>query len=125
MGSIAYYVVCVKLRNQTESLPNSAIESPSPLPVLYEHHVILRDGETWETLLNFSLVGVSFHGNSCIVEALTVNGLGLHVNKMASWNSENKGYYLQLFFELWIYDAESRNFTFHNRFVGIWLNVTG
>jgi hypothetical protein len=59
------------------------------------------------------------------VETLSLNGLDLHVGKMVSWDSENKGYYLQLFFELWIYDSNAGGFSFDNRFVGIWLNATG
>jgi hypothetical protein len=95
------------------------------VPPVYEYHVLLSDGEVWEVPLNFSFRGVSFHGNSCVVETLSLNSLDLHVGKMVSWDSENRGYYLQLFFELWIYDSESSGFSFNNRFVGIWLNMTG
>jgi hypothetical protein len=31
---------------------------------------------------------------------------------------------LELLFELWIYNPESAVFSFHNRFVGLWLNMT-
>jgi uncharacterized membrane protein len=125
MGSSAYYTLYVKLRNQTEPLPNSTDGTPSPLPPVYEYRVLLSDGEVWEVPLNFSFRGLSFHGNSCVVETLSLNGLDLHVGKMVSWDSENKGYYLQLFFELWIYDSNAGGFSFDNRFVGIWLNATG
>jgi len=125
MGSSAYYVLYVKLRNQSESLPNSTLGTPSPMPALYEYRVFLQDGGVWEKQLNFSFRSFSFYGNSCMVEDLTINDVNLHVGKLVSWDSENKGYYLELFFELWIYDAESENFSFHNRFVGIWLNMTG
>jgi hypothetical protein len=27
--------------------------------------------------------------------------------------------------ELWVFDSPSGNFSFHDRFVGFWLNVTG
>jgi len=124
MGSSACYVLYVKLRNQSELLPNSTGGTPSPLPALYEYRVFLGDGGIWEKQVNFSFRGFSFYGNSCTVETLTVNGLDLHVGKVTSWDSENRGYYLQLFFELWIYNSESNGFSFHNRFVGIWLNMT-
>jgi len=37
MGSLAYYVVYAKFKNQDESLPNSATGTPSPLEPLYEY----------------------------------------------------------------------------------------
>jgi len=125
MGSSAYYVLYVKLRNQTEPLPNSTTGNPSPLPALYEFRVLLGDGDVWEAPVSFSFRGLSSYGNGCRVETLGLNGLNLHVGKSASWDSENSGHYLQLFWELWICDPESGGFTFHNRFVGIWLNMTG
>jgi len=47
------------------------------------------------------------------------------VDKLAPWDGKNNGYYYQLFVELWIYMVESDGFEYHNRFVGIWLNMTG
>jgi hypothetical protein len=124
MGSSAYYALHVKLRNRGEPLPNSTTSTPSALPALYEYRVFLGDGGDWETPLDFSFRGLSFYGNSCTVETLSTNGLNLHVGKVASWDSESKGYYLELFFELWIFIPESRSFSYHNRFVGLWLNMT-
>ena len=125
IGSSSYYALYVKLRSRDEPLPNSTVETPSPLPALYEYKVILSEGEVWEKPLSFSFNGLSFNENSCLVETLTINGLKQQVNKLVLWDPENKGYYLELFFELWIYNSETNAFTFHNRFVGIWLNMTG
>jgi UDP-glucose 4-epimerase len=47
-----------------------------------------------------------------------------NVDKPASWDAENSGYYYELFMELWIYDPASDGFSFHNRFVSRWLNMT-
>jgi hypothetical protein len=125
MGSSTYYALYVKLRNQSQLLPNSTAEMPSPLPVLYEFRTVLSDGEVWEALLNFSFGSFSISGNSCFLKSLMMNGVTLYLDRTASWDSENKGYYLELFFELWIYDSTAKGFSFHNRFVGIWLNMTG
>ena len=124
MGSSTYYALYVKLRNQTEILPNATAGTSSLLPVSCQYRVLLGDGEVWEMPLNFSFQGFSFYGNCCAVEALTINGLDLHVGELTYWDSENEGYYLELFFELWIHDPQSNGFSFHNRFVGIWLNMT-
>jgi hypothetical protein len=48
----------------------------------------------------------------------------LDVNEMGEWDDINSGFFYQLFFELWIYDAAASSFQFHNRSVGLWLNVT-
>ena len=125
VGSSAYYVVYVKLRNQTEHLPNATTGTPSPLPPLYEYRVFLEDGKSWEAPLTFSFSGVSFFENRSFVESFMVNDGVFSVDKLASWDGENNGYYYQVFIELWIHNAESDAFEFHNRFVGIWLNMTG
>jgi hypothetical protein len=125
MGGLDYYVAYVKFRNQTESLPNATSGIPSPLPALYEHSAFLSDGETWERNVAFSFSGVSIGGNVCRVSSLNVDGFSLSVNKTASLDAVNKGYYFELFFELWRFNATAAEFQYHSRFVGIWLNMTG
>jgi len=124
MGLSSYYLVCVKFRNQSEPLPNVTEGSPSPLPAIYMYRVFVEDGGSWETFLRFSFSGVSRFGNQCLVESLTVNDFTFTVNKWALWDSANKGFYYQLFIELWIYDLEYGGFRFHNRFVSLWLNMS-
>jgi len=125
MGGSAYYLLYVKLRGQTEPLPNSTDGTASPLPALFEYRAVLGEGEVWEEPLDFSFKGLLFSGDGCSVETLSLNGLDVDVGKMVSWDEENRGFYLELFVELWIYDAEVEGFSFHDRFVGIWLNMTG
>jgi hypothetical protein len=125
MGSSSYYVVYVKFRNQSEPLPNATAGTPSPLPPLYEYRIFLQDGKTWDAPLIFSFSNVSFSENRSFVGSLMMNGVIFNVDKSASWDVEDKGYYYQIFVELWIYSVESKGFEFHNRFVGLWLNMTG
>jgi len=125
MGSAAYYVVYVKFRNQTEPLPNATAGTPSPLPPLFEFRLFVENGKSWEAPLRFSFSNVSLSENRCFVGSLMINGVAFNVDKWASWDVENNGYYYQLFMELWIYNVELQAFKFHNRFVGLWLNMTG
>ena len=125
MGASAYYMVYVKFRNQSEPLPNATAGTPSPLSPLYECRVFLRDGKTWEVPLTFSFSGISFFENESFVESLVINDVVFSVGKLALWDGDNNGFYYQVFMELWIYNAEFDAFEFHNRFVGIWLNMTG
>ncbi len=124
MGSSSFYNVRVKFRNQSEPLPNATAGIPSPLPTQYEYEAFVEEEGTWESPLNFSFSGISFSGNRCRVENLRINGFKFDINKSVLWDEENNGFYYQLFIELWIYRVESDAFEYHNRFVGIWLNMT-
>jgi hypothetical protein len=124
MGSSSFYNVQVKFRTQSEPLPNTMAETPSPSPTWYEYVVSVEEKETWETPLTFSFTGVSFLGNHCRLKSLEINGIRFDVDTSVLWDEENRGFYYQLLVELWIYQTESDTFEFHNRFVGIWLNMT-
>ena len=124
MGYSAYYNVSVKFRNQTQPLPDVSDSKPSPLPPLYEFQFFVADGEAWESLLTFKILDVSVQGDSVFVGDVSINGVAFSVDCFSMWDSENNGFYYQLFFELWLYDVTSRSFRYHDRFVGIWLNMT-
>jgi len=125
MGRSAYYIIYVKLRNQTQAAPNSTISAPSPLAPLYEFRAVVADGETWEAPVAFSFIETSRVGDSFIVKEMSINDVAFRVDYSSMWDSEKVGFFYQLFFELWMYDDASSSFRYHNRFVGIWLNMTG
>ena len=124
MGCSAYYVVYVKFRNQTQPLPDASKSTPSPLLPLYEFRAFVVDGTAWEAPLTFTFLEVSRLEDSCLVRRMSLNDVIFSVDSPSTWDSENDGFYYQLFFELWLYDVTSRSFQFHDRFVGIWLNMT-
>ena len=125
LGGSSYYLVYVKFRNQTQPLPNVTASEASPLPPLYEFRFFVDDGETWESLLMFEILDASVQDDSAFVGRLSINDAFFSVNASTTWDSEYNGFYFQLFFELWLYDTALQSFEFHNRFVGIWLNMTG
>jgi len=124
LGVSAYYLVCVKFRNQSEPLPNATVSEPSPLPSLYEYRAFVVDGGVWEAPLTFSVLKASRNDDSMFVDRLFINDVVFVVNSSARWDSEYKGFYFQLFLELWLYDTALQKFQYHNRFVGIWINMT-
>lgn len=124
LGGLEYYLLYVKFRNQTESSPDSMNGTSSVLEPLSEYRVFLGDSEVWEKEITFSFEGIAFDGNVCKISNLVLDGLVLNVDKVAAWDSAANGFYCQLFFELWLYNAALSGFQYHNRFVGIWLNMT-
>jgi hypothetical protein len=125
MGEAESYLVYVKLRNQTEPLPDSTAGLSSSLVPIFEYRLILNDDEIWEKEVSFSFDATSFDGNeSSKVSALFINEYSVSVDKVALWNKEKNGFFYQLFFELWIYNSKTSLFEFHNRSVGFMLNLT-
>lgn len=124
MGSTQYYLVYTKFRNQTQPLPNSTSSEPSPLLPLHEFRFFIADGETWETPVSFIIQDVEFKDNHSSLAEISINDQMLSIDLSSMWDSEQNGFYYQLFFELWLYDLELQIFRFHDRFVGIWLNMT-
>jgi hypothetical protein len=125
LGSAAYYEVQVKLRNGTEPLPNATTGVPSSLPELYRFRAFAVDSETWESNLTFRLPD-KFDPvrNVSHIGKIVINNIAYDVNKSVEWDAANNGYYCQIFLELWVYDVVSSGFQYHDRFVGLWLNLT-
>jgi uncharacterized membrane protein len=124
LGELGYYAVYVKLRNQTQPLPNSKTSEPSPLNSTYEFRFALSDGKVWEAPLTFAIECVLPQQNFSLVQNVLINGIVFPVDCPSIWNSTRNGFYYQMFFELWLYNMTARDFQYHNRFVGIWLNMT-
>ena len=124
MGVSEYYRVYVKLRNLTDSIPDSLSGMPSSLDPLGEYRVLLDEDGVWEREVDFSFEGVSFDGNLSKISRFVLGDYSFSVDKTVVWDEGNGGFYCQLIFELWRYNVTRSGFQFHDRFVGIWLNVT-
>jgi hypothetical protein len=119
-----YYVVYVKIRNQTQPLSNVATSTASPLAALYEFRFILGDDAAWESPFTFALHNITVQDNVMHVRGVSMNQVRFPVVLQSAWDAENQGYYYQIFFELWRYDAASPGLQFHNRVVWIWLIIS-
>lgn len=124
MGSSEYYKVRVKFRNNSLSLSDINGYAASSLSPVYEYQFFVNDEEVWESSMTFGFQEVSVKSDAVSVGNITVNGMVFPVDATTHWDSESNGFYFQLFFELWRYDKVSKIFSFHDRFVGIWLNMT-
>lgn len=124
LGASTEYVCYIKLRNQTDTLPNAETGTPSSLSPLYEFRTLIQDGKNWTVPMTFSLSGLSFSGNQSILQSLTVNNVKFNVDKIALFDQDNNGYYFQILIELWAYNPDSEAFQYQNRYVYFWLNMT-
>lgn len=119
MGSLQYYKVYVKFRNETQQSPNPFGSTPSPLNSTYVFQFFVASGESWERPLAFSV-----QGEPSLIESISLNRLSFPVNVPSRWNSNTNTFSYNLFFELWIYNMTQNAFQYHHRFVEIRLNAT-
>ena len=125
LGHCGYYLVQVKFRNQTQPAADSFNHTPSSLPSLYNVVAFVADKETWELPVHFSF-DYTYDENltQVIFNRMMFNNVELAINgSSAVWDPQKSSFFGNLFFELWIYDATG-NFQYHERFVGLRLNMT-
>jgi len=125
LGDLQYYLIYLKFRNETEAPSKAEDGTPSPLPPLSEYRVFLEDGQNKTEEIDMSFSGITFEADTCTVQSVSIGDQKVSLDKTATWNEELSGYYFQLFFELWSYNVSSNDFSFHNRTVWLWLNMTG
>jgi len=124
MGGLESYLVHVKFRNSSEPLPDTFYRTASPLPSLLEYRFFLCNNGTWEREVSFAFSGVSINGNVSRVENMVIDDEVFSINKTVAWSEEPGGFYYQLFFELLRFNLTRSNYEFHDRFVGLRLNMT-
>ena len=124
LGSSAYYVLYVKLGNETDALPNNTLGTPSSLSPLYEYRFSIQNNMNWESLMNFSVSSASIAGKNSQINTLQINGISFNVDKPAAYNSNSTTFTYRLFFELWRYNVQSSSIQFDSRFVSLNLNLS-
>jgi hypothetical protein len=124
LGSSAYYVCYVKLRNQTEPSPNQTTQTPSSLAPLFEYRAFVQNDVNWSVPLTFFFSKILVSDNQSILESITINNVKFDVHKLAQFDQENNGYYYQLFVELWAFNSELGTIQYQDRYVYFWLNAT-
>jgi hypothetical protein len=130
LGHSAYYVVEVKFRNETQSMPSSfgplENRTPSSLPSLFNVTAFVGNGQDWELPLAFSL---SYSYNQTLGQVdfqnMTFNNAVLSLaGYTTTWNSTLDMFLGNLFLETWIYNSTTSSFQYHARWVGLQLNMT-
>jgi uncharacterized membrane protein len=129
LGQCAYYLIQLKFRNQTQSAADSFNRTPSTLLPLYSITVFVADKEKLEIPISFSFNYVQNSYNETLLQVrflgMTFNDAVLNLNGYtAVWDAERSGFFGNLFFELWIYNSTVGALQYHERFTGLWFNMT-
>ncbi|MDR2720221.1 MAG: DUF1616 domain-containing protein, partial [Nitrososphaerota archaeon] len=124
LGSASYYLVQVKLLNQSIDGPDTFKRTPSNLTALYNFNVFVADDQNVQLPLTFSFdynfLDSDLYFNSLILCDDDVD-LGGYVSTpdSISWD-----YYACLVFELWLYNNSINKFQYHERYLSLQLNMT-
>lgn len=130
LGYSAYYLVEVKLRNDSQAGPQEfgPVESrlPSNLTSLYDITAFVADQGVWEVPLTFSFnYGLDQANSSVLFRSMRFNDVTLDLSsESVVWNATLSKFRIHLFFEVWLYDALQNGFQYHGRDVGLVFNMT-
>lgn len=121
-GVSTYYLLQMKLRDMDENPPDTVNELASSVMAFQETPFLLNSDDKWEKTIKFSFPEAFLSNDSLIVPQINVDGNQIQLNKtLTESDGQFKG---GLFFELLIYDENSSNFQYDNRFVEIMLNLS-
>jgi hypothetical protein len=126
LGSSAYYVIETKFGNQTQFTPNSFNHTKSDLPSLGSITFFVADKKSLQLPVDVSFQYKIDANNprQLDMQSITLNGATINANPTTiAWNSEKRGFYGNLFFELWIYNATVNALQYHERYVSLWLKM--
>ncbi len=127
IGSVAYYQIEVKFRNETQSAPDSFNGTSSNLPSLVDIPFCVANNQSLQLPISFSLQYQLDQNNPNQVDMqnIIVNGFPLSLSQTTvAFDPQNNGFFGNVFFELWIFNDTANAFQYNQRFVSLWLNMT-
>jgi uncharacterized membrane protein len=122
----AYYLVEVKFRNESQPAPDSFNRTSSSLPSLFNVTAFVADEGSWELPVTVSFdYGFNQSGLEVEFRNMRFNDVVLDLGGLKSaWNATTIKFYGDLLFELYLFDATSSSFQYHERYVDLKLNMT-
>jgi uncharacterized membrane protein len=130
LGYCAYYVVQVKFRNETQSMPTrfGPIENrtPSSMPSLFNISAFVADEQNFELPISFSFdYEANLNRSQVEFKSLTFNDEFLDLEGYTTTcNKTSSCFFGNLIFELWIYNTQATSLSYHGRFVDLKFNMT-
>ncbi len=119
LGSLAHYMVQIKFQNQTQ------FTSETPVPSLYNVTTFIPDDGTWELPITFAMNYTHDKTLEAVkLDRITFNGVALDARGCSvTWDSQKKGFFGYLIFELWLYNSAVGDFQNHGRCVNLYFNL--
>ena len=124
LGSCAYYVIEPKFRSENQSAPDSFNHTNSDLPSLSDITVFAADNQTSQIIVDVSLQFTA-DGNPAqlTMQSISINGATITDSTQIAWNTAKKGFFGNLFFELWLFNDTTNALQYHQRFVSLWIKM--
>ena len=120
----AKYIVEVKFGNETQSAPDSFNHTASTLPSLGNYSFSVSNNQTFELPITFSLQYIlNSKVNQLNLQNITLSGRTETLSGAFAWDTQNRGFYGNLYFELWIFNDTTGSYQYNQRFVSLWLNL--
>jgi hypothetical protein len=127
LGYCGYYVIEVKLRNDVMPYPGSFNNTPVNLPSFYNLTVFVPDKSTWELPITFSFTYNVYRTIGQVnFDEMTLNGAILNLQEYSTTYRTQlpKGFFGNIYFELWLYNSTTGEFQYNDRYVNLPLNMT-
>jgi hypothetical protein len=125
LGCQANYSIAVKFRNQTQSDADSFNHTSSELQPLLQIPLSVADQQTAELPITVKFHYQPLAGSSKIqFTDIEVNGHKSDASYVsASWDSERKGFFGNLLFELWLYNSTVGSLQYNQRYLSLWFKL--
>jgi hypothetical protein len=122
MGNAVYYEIHTKFGGPNDSGPDSFRHKNSNLEAIDVMFFEAVNNQSVEFPLDVSFdYSIDDAASELHLMNLTINGEPLNVeDKTIEWDLERKGYYGNLFFELWIQNDTVNTLQYHQRYVSLW-----
>ena len=80
-GSLAYYLIYLKMLNKTDPIPNSTQTEPSQVTPTWEWQLTLADGQDLNLPVSLTLSDVRFVDNACRIGGLLIGDQAVRLEK--------------------------------------------
>ena len=127
LGHCSYYTIEVKLWNDVMPYLGNFNNTPVNIPSLYNLTAFVPNKSTWELPITFSFTYNVNSANSQVnFSEMTLNGAVLNLNGYSTTyrGQAPKGYFGNIYFELWLYNSTIGESQYNDRYVNLPLNMT-
>jgi len=120
LGGTVEYMVQAQFFNATQQVIGASVSS------IYSNIATVKDGETWNLPITFS-IDYTFNETTLNVDlnSISINDVVTNISDVSvAWDPDTGGRFSYLYFDLWIYDNDAKEFKNCGCSVNLRLNLT-